>query len=186
MTDNIISRSTSIDEIINKFNGECLIINCQYSGFLKLGTGLDSAGDVIAVVYEPNELEECIDDKTCIWKITEDDDGYYFKNERDPGNEFYLFRGADRDQGDYTIYGESKWHDDRKKRSQFGLHHKPIEHGAPPVPLSYYIIVSDDSYYGSAYYLKSGVAKDKWGCHQVYATPNMTNDQRDLWFLIPA
>lgn len=176
----------SLDEIINKHNGRCVIINCNNFGLLKLGTGLDSVGDVISVVHETDDYDKWMKDNTCIWEISEFGEDYNLQNERDSGKNFFLFRGADRySQGDYTIYGESEWHDRRSDRSTFYFQHKPIEHGSRPVPLSYFITVSDDSYYGHVCYLKSGVAKDQWECHQAYASPEHTKDRRDEWFLFP-
>lgn len=176
----------SLDEIINNYNGRCVIINCDNFGLLRLGTGLDSVGDVISVVYETDDYDKWMTDRICIWHISEASEGYYLINERDPGKEFYLFRGADLDkQGDYTIYGESEWHDDRHNRAEFEIWKKPVEHGAPPVPISYFIKTSSDGVFGRDYYLKSSVAKDRWDLHQVYASPKQTNDRRDEWFLFP-
>ncbi|USP42179.1 hypothetical protein [Acinetobacter sp. XS-4] len=188
MTKSIPHKPVSLDEIINNHEGRCVIINCNNYGLLCLGTGLDSVGDVIAEVYETNDYDKWMKDRKCIWYISEAKEGYYLKNERDPGKEFYLFRGADLDpQGDYTIYGESEWHNDRKSRTEFDIWKKAVEHSqdAHPVPISYFIKVSDDTSYGREYYLKSGVAKDRWDTHQVYASPTQTNDERDEWFLFP-
>lgn len=173
----------SLEEVMNKHDGVCVIINRAYFGFLSLGSGLDSVGDTIAVAYETDDYEKWMRDSTCIWQISHAPEGYYFKNERDPGQELYLFRGADTDEGDYTIYGESEWHDDRKKRTQFDIMPIPVLHdGGPAAPISHYITVGDDSYYGRGFYLKSGVSKRESGSHQVYATLNQTGDYRDEWY----
>lgn len=183
MTKSISYNPISIDEIINKHEGRCVISNCYNNGLLCLGSGLDSVGDVIAEVYETNEPNKWMKDRTCIWYISKVKEGYHLKNERDPGKEFYLFRGADLDDmGDYTIYGESAWHNDRKSRTEFEIIEKAEDsQDTPPVRISYFIKVSDDTSSGKEHYLKSGVAKDRSDTHQVYASPTRTNDERDEW-----
>lgn len=187
MTKSIPYNPISIDEIINKHEGRCVISNCYNNGLLCLGSGLDSVGDVIAEVYETNEPKKWMKDRTCIWYISKVKDvieGYHLINERDPGKEFYLFRGADLDDmKDYTIYGESAWHNDRKSRTEFEIIKKVEDsQDTTSVRNSYFIIVSDDTSSGKKHFLKSGTAKDRSDTHQVYASPERTNDERDEWF----